>query len=160
MQPIVNSEDGLVPLQFYAKRAKLMAAFEKFRYQQHELQYVDNEGLRQRAEHFARILLRFDFWRSCDWWRLIAHLHQALVALSDSGSPSIMMLNPEAASKMDLDEQGWTDGHSGNREYSLRELMQFHEIRQLWDRLANAGNVFEEVCREWFLPTSLGLMCS
>jgi Domain of unknown function (DUF4365) len=157
---IVSGEDGLVPLRFYAKRAKLMAAFEKFRYQRHQLDYVDNEDLRQRAAYFSQILLRFDFWKSCDWWRVIAHLHQALASFSESGSPGLMRLSLEATSNLDLDEPGWTDGYSSNREYSRRELMQLQEIRQLWDQLANVGNVFEEVCREWFLPTSLGLMCS
>jgi hypothetical protein len=157
---IVNSNEGFVALRFYAKRAKLMAAFAKFRYQQHELGYVDNEDLRNRAAYFARVLLRFDFWKSCEWWILIAHLHQALVAFSETGSPGLMKLNPEAVTNLDMDERSWTDSYSGYREYSRRELMEFQEIRQLWDQLANLGNVFEEICREWFLPTPLGLATS
>jgi hypothetical protein len=157
---IVNGEDRLVPLRFYAKRAKLMAAFEKFRYQQHQLEYVDNEELPRLASHFSQILLRFDFWKACEWWKLIAYLHQSLLTFSKSGSPGLMRLNATATSNLELDEPSWTDGYSGYREYSRRELMRFQEIRQLWDQLANVGNVFEEICREWFLPTSIGLMCS
>jgi hypothetical protein len=156
---IINTDEGLAPLRFYAKRAKLMAAFAKFRYQQHQLEYVDNEQLLHQAAYFARVLLRYDFWSSCEWWRMIAHLHQALVRFSETGFPGLMKVIPENA-PTDIDERCWTDGFSGNKEYSQRELLRLQELRQLWDQLANAGNVYEEICREWFLPTPIGQMTS
>ena len=29
-------------------------------------------------------------------------------------------------------------------------------ISTLWNQLANLGRIYEEMCREWFLPTYLG----
>lgn len=156
---IVASEEGLLALRFYAKRAKLMAAFAKFRYQQHQFEYVHNEQLADQAAYFARVLLRYDFWDSCQWWGLIAHVHEALLRFAGTGSPGLMRM-AEGATLPDYDERCWTDGFSGHREYSRRELLRFQEIRQLWDELANVGNVYEEICREWFLPTPLGISTS
>jgi hypothetical protein len=63
---ITNEERDNVPLRFYAKRAKLMAAFQKFAYQKNELDYTNNVHLKEAATHFANILLRYDFWKSCE----------------------------------------------------------------------------------------------
>lgn len=155
---IVATDDGFLPFRFYGKRAKLMAAFLKFQYQQHQLENTDNDELSQQAEYFARVLLRYDFWNSCDMWRLIAHLHESLVSFCETGSPRLLSEHPPLPFRADDEEQKWTDAWSGNREYSRRQIQHFQEIRQLWDQLANVGRVYEEICREWFLPTPLGLI--
>jgi len=50
---------------YYATRPKLYAAFQKFGYQDHELQYVEDDNLLETCERFARFLLRSDVWHSC-----------------------------------------------------------------------------------------------
>lgn len=156
---ITNDERNRVPLRFYAKRAKLMAAFQKFAYQRNELKYTDNASLRETTTHFAKLLLRYDFWTACDFWFPIRHAHQGLENLLRDGTTGQQRIDVEVVRH--LTERGavWTDDHSGEA-CTLPELLAFQEIRTLWDQLANLGHIHEEICREWFLPTHLGATSS
>jgi len=155
---IKATDDGLLPFRLYGKRAKLMAAFSKFKYQHHQLEQTDNDQLLQQAEYFARVLLRYDFWNSCDWWEPIALYYKSLVLFSKTGSPGLMTENQQDRLYERKEAPQWSDGWSGNSEYTLDQIRSFQEIRLLWDHLENIGNIYEEICREWFLPTPIGLI--
>lgn len=156
---ITLDEQSILPLLLYAKRAKLYAAFQKFRYQHNELSYVPTQKLDEQAKHFAEILLRYDFWNSCPWWFPIAAAHQHLQNFLDTGRPGLMQYDysqlPEG-----LRNQFWTDPSDGTGEYLLEEIQRFQEIRMLWDQLVNLGSIHEEICREWFLPTNFGVQAT
>lgn len=156
---ITREATSLIPLSFYAKRAKLYAAFQKFRYQQHELRYTSNQELEARTKYFAQILLRYDFWSSCRWWFPIYEAHRHLQDLLNTGSPGLMKWNHDQVPE-EFREQTWTDGFSDGEEYSFEEIHRLQEVRILWDQLANLGSIYEEICREWFLPTHLGILSS
>jgi hypothetical protein len=36
---------------------------------------------------------------------------------------------------------------------SVTEIYTTHFALPYWDRLCNLGNIYEEICKEWFLPT-------
>ena len=61
--------------------------------------------------------------------------------------------------KMILDnpvfDEPWESDHSAGRTYSYREIAQLGEVRQLWNGMKNMYNVYEEICREWYLPTMI-----
>lgn len=157
MNEILPNDDALVPLRFYGKRAKLMAAFEKFAYQNSELGYTRNSDLQTAANHFAHILLRYDFWERCEFWYPIGYAHRGLQNLLRTGTPGVLVATDEGRSRAEETEpEGavWTDQFGES--HSLKAVLQINDVRALWNQLANLGKVHEEVCREWFLPTHLG----
>ena len=40
----------------------------------------------------------------------------------------------------------------------MLEFLFVSDIQSTFDKLANLGNMFEEICREWCLPTYLGAL--
>ena len=110
---IVDTDDGLLPIRFYGKRAKLMAAFSKFKYQHTNWRIRTTKdcfsGPNTSPEFFCDTI----FWGSCDWWKLIAHVHEMLVAFSETGSPRLMAEHAQLPLRVDDEEPGWTDGWSG-----------------------------------------------
>jgi hypothetical protein len=150
----------LEPLQYYAKRPKLYAAFQKFAYQDHELQYVDDDNLLATCQRFARFLLRSDVWHTCKSWLPIAMAHHNLKALIKDGNPRLFG-DPRPPEKRGSQERLWSRyGGSDDHLYTQAEILRLMEIRTLWNQLSNIGRIHEEICREWFLPTSLGVMTS
>ncbi len=157
-----NSEsDAISMLRFYAKRSKYYAAFQKFSYQKSSLDYVWDEELIERSIYFAKILLRYDFWTSKDAWHPIKTAHQHLTNLVDHSCPDLFEKTRNGENEEhDDDSEMWTSAHSGNREYTKKEIMVFMQIRTLWDQLLNLGAMYEDVCREWKIPTPLGVLTS
>ena len=126
---IITNEDSLVPLRFYAKRAKLYAAFSVFAYQRHELRRNPSGRLLHR---FLQILREYDFWETTEMWKPILDLHKELNELA-----------PLVTTSLEYPDEFW----------HLR-------VFPIWDRLCNLSNMYEELCREWFLPTFLSHMMS
>jgi hypothetical protein len=154
--PVTNDlSRAATALSFYAKRPKLFAAFQKFAYQNHELKYTRDTDFNRTTKHFAAVLLQYDFWSRCEAWGLIEYLHQGLQRFQRTGSPGQM--RQHSAPKVEANNR-WKD-ELGD-EYSIEEVLKFSEISSLWESLSNVGNTFEEICREWFLPTFLGWLCS
>ena len=155
---ITDTPQGLVPLRFYGKRAKLMAAFQKFSYQKKEIEYTRDSDLLRVAQHFATIDLRYDFWDSTEFWFAIHHYHQGLLNIVKTGFPSLMKRSNNIADISELEGSIWTNDEMEPR--SLSEIMNIMEMRSFWEQLANLGMVYEEVCREWFLPTHFSAISS
>jgi len=130
----VNTDIGLSHLRFYAKRSKFYAAFQKFEYQFNELRhlrpYNDQVNLEQ-LKHFTDIILRFDIWLGCEMWSVIGDYHRVALSLQyflgliESEKPNVNV-----------------------------NLLVTHAI-EFWRRLAALAHVYEELCKEWCLPTHL-----
>jgi hypothetical protein len=164
---VKNQPNELLPLQFYAKRAKLYAAFNRFRYQRHEIELAANqlaitgyssiEDIRNSefigfSKHFLEIASAYDFWDTTYAWPAIK---LAKINL-DRTSKLIQVIVSGDEIKPILTEQfndrgEWTDLRESFTAYFLLE-----EIVSTFNNLANLGNIYEEICREWFLPTFLG----
>lgn len=150
---LAHSQIGITALRWYAKRAKLYAAFQKFIYQQAELSYATNSKEMMRlAKHFASLLVNYDFWDDIPMWKIITRYGEALQRFLDEGSPSLMHYNKEEVAR----------ASNYNEENYLKQMAFFakQEIQELWRLLALLPRSYEEVCREWFLPTYIGLLAS
>lgn len=166
-----NDEVSALPLKTYAKRAKLYAAFVQFGYQQHELEYAweawrdaPGESARNSAtadyvalvRHFLALNLRFDFWTRVPEWAPLRWSFIELSALNRFlSSESLASVNAvrgylvaapvermfeDILTRLDPDES--------------REQLFLH-INRIWFRLGNLSRIYEELGREWFLPTYL-----
>jgi hypothetical protein len=166
------SEDpsSVRPLETYAKRPKLYAAFEKFAYQRHELEYALNacsdapsetvwqenaRGAIDLVRHFLPAVLRYDFWTRIPEWMLIDYSFRELLALEK------LFRNPEtyddlAALKMYLLSEPATQRDErwvGSMTLTDARMELMNHIGFIWARLTNLARIYQELGREWFLPT-------
>ncbi len=130
---ITDEVSSLSPILFYGKRPKLYAFFHEAACQRRELDFVEQEALHQLCLHRAAILLRHDVWSSAKQWHAMALARQHLQDLVTTGRPGNLMHIKD--------------------EYKELDWCKEHELYVLWDNLVTLGRIFEEYCREWFLPT-------
>ncbi len=145
---------SLVPLRAYAKRPKLYTAFEKIYFQGVELQYALSPGTKGQYAaatpmflHFARTLLSYSFWDDCEWWpplKLHKLLLEHLVRFTVSGNGDI----PADA----LEELAIL--HTSPN--FVKQVVEHHGPLAVWRNLAILPRDYEELLREWWLPTPLG----
>ena len=152
----------LIPLRFLARRAKLYAAFNRFRYQRHEISYAlddysmgvelqpQESELLKLAVHFLGIVLAYDFWTTTHAWPAVELTHMCAESTFKMIGDVIAGESIESILGSRIDSVPVSD--------DLCEFLFVSDIRSTFDRLANLGNMFEEVCREWFLPTFLGTL--
>lgn len=153
---IASNELGIVPLRWYAKRPKLYAAFQKFHYQFVELQYASNTTeFLPIARHFASLLKSYDFWSNTEMWLILAEYFNALQRFIETGNPGLMR---EAEGVADYASAIGRDIEEVRTQ--LREQFHEQEVMQLWHGLSVLPRQYEELCREWYLPTPLGIMSS
>ncbi|WP_158521005.1 DUF4365 domain-containing protein [Fuerstiella marisgermanici] len=136
---------GTAIIRFIAKRSKFYSAFNLFAYQRHELSFCsDGEEQRNTAKHFLGSLRRLDVWGGHDWkisedyFRWLLHL--------DSVLPGVPL-------------DGWFASHpftqwSLNHSHSREEMFNL-DMSNFWNGLNVLSRNYEEVCREWNLPTHL-----
>jgi hypothetical protein len=169
---ISDDPHSVRPLETYAKRPKLYAAFEKFAYQKHELDYLlssyndawSDESRQEAAsvlteliQHFLIVIQRYDFWERVPEWQPIGWSHRELVALRELLKlPGVVhdlaairsYLLAEPAMRRNAEWVGSLDLPGAQAEL-------FSHIGFVWERLANLSRMYEELVREWFLPTNL-----
>lgn len=165
---------SLRPLETYAKRAKLYAAFGKFAYQKHELEQLleaydttpSNAAeltvfleMVELARHFLSIIVRYDFWTRIPEWKPISWAHLELRTFrrlieQPAGGEDIASLREYLAA------QPWfplrDDYVAGLPEPDVRQHFLLH-VLAIWKRLDNLSRMYEELVREWFLPTELAM---
>lgn len=146
-----ETEIGRLALRWYAKRPKLYAAFVKFVYQQAELRYAEGTtDFEERAQHFARIIAAYDFWDDLEMCRMVGHYGAAVRRYLETGHPSLMAVSPDEQLVHDVEG-------SPSQLQELKDHLRRKELLQLWQGLSVLPRNYEEVWREWFLPSSLGL---
>lgn len=124
LNEITSDPATFVPLRFYAKRAKFYSSFVLFEYQRNELVYADsNQIAGERMIHFLRILDRLDIWDDCSMWKIVSDYRDQLSAWRKAYA-----------------KNGITNGLLTDAE-------------RIWTGLVSLAHNYEEVCREWFLPT-------
>ena len=154
-----------IPLKFYAKRSKLYAAFLKFNYQFKEVNYLgdflyDAESFRT-IKHFLSIIKRYDFWDDTEMWPPIKDCYKELATLESYFDDSSTITKNET-------QLSWKDQMSKAARVMFDDLDEEEQdlslklmVQSLWNRLSNLSNVYEEYCREWYLPTLMATkVCS
>lgn len=82
---VINKEKLLVPIRFYAKRAKFYSAFNLFNYQNGALQYcVNPENARSMAIHFIDNLKYLDIWQDVEMWRIMDYYLNKMLKIEKS----------------------------------------------------------------------------
>jgi hypothetical protein len=167
---------SLLPLGTFAKRSKLYAAFAKFGYQRHEIELAVEryngsapEVFEERAasalveliRHFLAIDLRYDFWTRIPEWQSIAGLHRKLLALNEFLQDPGAIGDAETLRAFLLSRPGYHN-EPYFRVLPLLDLRAafLTDVLFTWRALDNLSGMYEELVREWFLPTFLStLLC-
>jgi hypothetical protein len=141
---ILSRSPNLVPLRSYGKRAKMYGAFTRFAFQKKEIQRtrgLADFNLETTAAHnlemlrvFAESALRQDIWGAHDFWE-----------------PMQWSLR-----KQKHVQQSIADGIDPEELDSFKEYCDEY----VWRRLCNLASMYEEIVREWFLPTVLAQLAS
>ena len=162
---ITSESTTLEPLKFLSKRQKLYAAFNKFNYQANELAYifehlvfegeqlVQNPTVLKILRHFIANIKRYDFWDYAGWRPLQMSYSDIIVTEK--------ILDRMEAGKSYEDLLGSTWDLQKVRQLSAEDPTYAYfigrtVIENTWWRLATLGRIYEELCREWYLPTYLG----
>lgn len=142
----VGTEVGTVGLRWYAKRAKLLAAFQRFTFQYSELQWPDNGDWRKLARYFGERIVQYDFWDDTEMCAPIRYHAEGLRRFLDTGQPGYFKAPAEIPDDFASDE--------------YRAHFEKLDVFELWRLLSLLPKTFEDIWREWFLPTSLGHLSS
>jgi len=146
-----NKEISNNALKFYGKRAKLLSAFSKFAYQKNEIAYVfgykffpiwtyrdelekdkayDKDEIKAILLYFISQIEDLDIWTHTQW-----------------------LVLPEAKKDLLQIKQLLKDDKSDWDNIK-------NSVIVLWHQLTNLGTMYEDICREWFLPKMISLMTS
>jgi len=136
-------------LRWYGKRVKLYAAFQRFIFQSGNLrEEQDPRKLLALARVFASRVARYDLWDDTGTWEVLAHFGEAVRHFMSTGDATNIRLNPVSDVATKRFEQSRANANTSRVKAS--------DVLRLWDLLATLPGNFEDICREWFLPTAMG----
>jgi hypothetical protein len=141
---ILPKDINLVPLRAYAKRAKMYGAFSRFAFQKKEIERArgmanfnpatSEEDDLEMLRIFTEVSLRQDVWRSHEYWE------------------------PMVWSRKELEHVRSVLAR-GLKRGELEGFKQYCD-EHVWRRLCNLASMYEELVREWFLPSVLAQLAS
>jgi hypothetical protein len=141
---ILNCEQNLVSLRAYGKRSKMYGAFSKFAYQKKEIERAlglsnfnydeEIEDKIEMIEIFTEAAISLDIWKGHEFWEPIQWSLNELIDLRSNLEEGINL----------------EDG----------KLFLEYCNSHVWHRLSNLSNMYEELAREWFMPTFLAQLTS
>lgn len=141
----IGSEVGMVALRWYAKRAKLLAAFQRFVYQFSELQWAADKNWEELARYFGQRIAQYDFWEDTEMCEPIRYNGAGLQRFLKDGRPHYFYPTDESLMELPEDQQAY-----------FRQA----DVFELWRLLSLLPKTYEDVWREWFLPSALGHLTS
>lgn len=151
MNDLSNTEVAIAALKNYGKRAKLLAAFSLFAYQKNEIAQIldikDFPVVTYRDEISEnKKITHFQFYK-----QIIFFIEQIeFLEIWKQSNWGVLCLT-----KKELDEL---------KTYLKRDKVDWEEARSktiiCWHHLTNLNSIYEEICREWFLPKTIGILTS
>ena len=158
---VTGNKDDLKAIEWYAKRAKMFSFFNKVNYQYNELQYCFGEEICQKGEFFAQILLRLDVWSAIDVCYYLKELKKELDFYVQHGitKDSIDMIESMKQRGEDVDSPIYEATHCVGV-VSFSQAQKYNGIIELWRKMCLCGEMYEDLWKEWFLPTYVGLITS
>lgn len=157
----VNTAEGRHIIEWYGKRPKLYAFFNKVNYQLCELNYTYDIFYEERTDHFLKILCRLDVWSAIDYFPALRIMKEEIDYYLEhhntkDGDRSLkkMIENGE-----DVDSEIY-EGTYCVGVVSYRHLNLVQSLHVLWEKLSDISNIFEENTKEAFLPTKFSAMIS
>lgn len=148
-------------MRFYAARAKLYGMFNLAQFQYRESrwfleEFASPEHVEKLSnnfamiERFARRLRAMPVWERDIPWQLMRHYRARL---------DLIIKNIDADA-LGLILRGIDAFHKGD-DTALTPLLQFHSLCTIsWEQFSAIGQTFEDIVREWFLPTWMGQLGS
>jgi len=138
-------------LRFYGKRAKLLAMLSKVSYQKNEIGYL------------------FGF-RDYPVWTYRDEMEKDKKYEKEEIKVQLLYFISQIEELDIWDYEGWEVLQVAAKNISaVRQLLELGQVNWdeitekvivLWYKLDNLGKMYEELCREWFLPKMLGLISS
>lgn len=153
---LLNSKFGLKTVEWYGKRGKLYALFNKIHYQEVELRYCMDYEITERVEHFLKILMKLDAWTASEFWGILADLKKEAEYYISNGITfeSERIIKSMEERGVDVDAEVWESTYCSGL-VSFRESQRVQGIHELWKKMSNLGCIFEDMTKETFLPTYL-----
>lgn len=157
---IITSSKVICHLTFLARRSKLFGAFNKFNYQRNELKFCSSPELILR---FISIIKEYDFWDTKVVWPPLEGMYNTLLEIESFFSSNVL----EEKLRI-LESRGFSnnilknfvdDTDSTTMLNDIIDIYTTHCVFPYWDKLCNLGNIYEEICKEWFLPTYFWSEC-
>ena len=154
---ITDPAEAVNVFRMYAKRPKLYGLFQKASYQRLELDYVWADQILSTCRHFSQTLLASDVWDLQDVWPFLGWLREDLQGVREG-------TGPKHSVRVGAGDFSVADGSEADADEAAvrEELLRGHEdflFRTahitLWDSLNALGGTFEEICRNWGLPTDM-----
>ena len=149
----ITSPEVITHLAFLARRSKLVGAFNKFNYQCSELMYQHSEEMIIR---FISIIKSYDFWTTKPQWPALKSVYNELLEVETfylsafEERLNIIEKNHFLNSCLELLEES---DEFESIEEKVNSVYFNGKTIPLWHRLCHLGTLYEEVCKEWFLPT-------
>lgn len=157
----VNTDEGRYIIEWYGKRPKLYAFFNKVHYQLCELDYTESINYKERTDHFLRILCRLDVWSAVDYFPALKIMKKEIDYYLEHQNTK----DGDASLKRKVEDGEDVDSEIYEGTYcvgvvSYRHLNLVQSLHILWEKLSNISNIFEENTKEAFLPTKFSAMIS
>ena len=152
---LINTDDGKHIIEWYGKRAKLYAFFNKVHYQLDELNYCSNNlEYEKLTNHFFKIICRLDVWSAIDYFPILKSVKEMIdYYLKYHNTPrGDKALKSMIERGEDVDSPIY-EGSYCVGEVSFREINHVQSLHILWENLCNISYLFEEHTKEAFLPT-------
>jgi len=161
MENKLNSENGIRIVEWYAKRPKLYALFNKINYQKRELIYTNQNNMETIITHFLKVLLRSDAWSAQNYFGAMYVVKKEIDYYIKYGitEDAEQLIDIKIKEGVDVDKKEWEATYCTGL-VSFREAQQIQSLQQLWDKLCLIGDIFEDETKEAFLPTWLGITIS
>lgn len=151
---IITMPKAICHLAFLARRSKLFGAFNKFNYQRNELKYNFSTDLILR---FIAIIKEYDFWDTKVVWPPLEGMYSNLLEIEDFFKSKTLSEKLKILEAIGFSEKiinNFIDNtDSAVMLHDIVDLYTTHCVFPFWDKLCNLGNIYEEICKEWFLPT-------
>jgi hypothetical protein len=138
-------------LKFYGKRAKLLAAFSKFSFQKNEIKHIFG-------------------YKDYPIWTYRDELEKGKMYKPNEIKAHLLYFISQIESLDIWEHKEWQVLPQAKRDLiAIKELLQKQEIDLatvedrvivLWHQLTNLGTMYEDLCREWFLPKFISLLTS
>lgn len=155
----INTDIGKKIIEWYGKRAKLYAFFNKVNYQLKELEYHTNLDYVELTDHFLKILSRLDIWSETENLPVLQILKKEIEYYLEKKITINGEKILENALKNDEDiESPIYEATYCIGEVSYKEAILTQELHSLWEQLSLVGIIFEENYKEMYLPTFFHLL--
>lgn len=149
----VNDSSGIKLIEWYGKRAKLYAFFNKINCQSRDLSYCLKKDYIKLTEQFVKELGRLDVWSAANYFPLLKNMKKEFDYFLKHKNTKIGMeaLESRIQSGKSVDEKIYEDDDFDSL-LSFREINQLNSVKLLWENFCNIADIFETTERSYFLP--------